>query len=138
MFPKFAWAAVAAAIVIGPACAAPGKIPSNIAAAVADASRPEADRARDANRKPAECLAFAGVKTGDRIADLIPGTGYFTRLFSIAVGPKGYVYAYLPSDIDKRMKKPSPVYAIAADPHYANVSVIHAPVAKFDAMSCPV
>jgi predicted methyltransferase len=29
------------------------------------------------------------------------------------------------------MKKRSPVYALADDPHYAKVSVIHAPVAKF-------
>ena len=47
-----------------------------IAAAVADPARPEADRQRDANRKPAECLAFAGVKPGDRVAELMPGGGY--------------------------------------------------------------
>ncbi|HUA77038.1 MAG TPA: class I SAM-dependent methyltransferase [Acetobacteraceae bacterium] len=124
-------AAAALAISAGIAGAAMEKIPANIAAAVADTARPEADRDRDANRKPAECLAFAGVKPGDKIADLIPGGGYFTRLFSVAVGPKGYVYAYLPSDLDAHLKKPSPVFAIAADPHYPNVSVIHAPVAKF-------
>ncbi|MGH6888036.1 MAG: class I SAM-dependent methyltransferase [Rhizomicrobium sp.] len=132
MNPKLACAAMAAAVILaGPALAARTTIPPNIAAAVADPARPQADRARDAERKPAECLAFAGVKPGDRVADLIPGGGYFTRMFSVAVGPKGYVYAYLPSNIDKHMKKPSPVYAIAADPHYANVSVIHAPVEKF-------
>lgn len=132
MNPKFAWAAVAAAVIVAvPALAARPSIPANIAAAVADPARLQADRARDAERKPAECLAFAGVKSGDRVADLIPGGGYFTRLFSVAVGPKGYVYAFVPSNLDKRMKKPSPVYAIAADPHYPNVSVIHAPVEKF-------
>ncbi|HEY3779255.1 MAG TPA: class I SAM-dependent methyltransferase [Rhizomicrobium sp.] len=131
MNPKLAWAAVAAAFIIAPAFAARDRIPANIAAAVADPARPQADRARDAARKPGECLAFAGVKPGDRVADLIPGGGYFTRLFSVAVGPKGYVYAYLPSDIDAHRKKPSPVPAIAASPHYSNVAVIHAPVAKF-------
>jgi len=60
-----------------------------IAAAVADPARPEADRQRDANRKPAECLAFAGVKPGDRVAELMPGGGYFTRLFSKTVGAGG-------------------------------------------------
>ena len=94
-----AWAVVAAAFLATPAIAAKQKIPANIAAAVADPNRPEADRARDANRKPAECLAFAGVKPGDRIADILPGTGYFTRLFTKAVGSNGYVYAYIPSDI---------------------------------------
>jgi len=131
MLSRLMAAAAVLAISAGIAGAAMEKIPANIAAAVADTARPEADRDRDANRKPAECLAFAGVKPGDKIADLIPGGGYFTRLFSVAVGPKGYVYAYLPSDLDAHLKKPSPVFAIAADPHYPNVSVIHAPVAKF-------
>ena len=35
-----------------------------IAAAVADSSRPAADTGRDANRKPADTLAFSGVKPG--------------------------------------------------------------------------
>jgi len=128
---KIVVAVVTAALLASPAIAAPTANPAGIAAAVADSARPQADRDRDANRKPAECLAFAGVKPGNRVADLIPGSGYFTRLFSIAVGAKGYVYAYTPSDLDARMKKPPAVIAIAADPHYANVSVIHAPIAKF-------
>ena len=33
-----------------------------MASAVADAAQPEADSARDANRKPGECVAFAGVR----------------------------------------------------------------------------
>lgn len=131
MIRLFAGAAIAAVILATSVIAAGSKIPANIIAAVADPARPDADRARDVNRKPAECLAFAGVKPGDRVADLIPGGGYFTRLFSVAVGPRGYVYAYVPSDIDAHMRKPSPVFALAADPHYSNVSVIHAPVAKF-------
>src|SRR5690349_1927171 len=99
------WAAIAAAFVILPVAAAAQKIPANIAAAVADPNRPETDRARDVNRKPAECLVFAGIKLGDRVADILPGNGYFTRLFAKAVGPSGYVYAYVPSDIDAMYKK---------------------------------
>ena len=64
-----------------------------IAAAVADPARPAADSQRDADRKPAAMLEFAGVKPGMTVADLIPGSGYFTRLFSAAVGPTGKVYA---------------------------------------------
>jgi predicted methyltransferase len=48
---------------------------------------------RDADRKPAEVVAFAGVKPGDTIAELAPGGGYFTRILSAAVGPNGKVYA---------------------------------------------
>ena len=66
---------------------------SFVTAAVADAERPEADRARDADRKPAELLAFAGVRPGWKVAELAPGGGYFTRLLSLAVGERGYVYA---------------------------------------------
>lgn len=69
------------------------------AAAVADPSRPPEDVARDVNRKPAETLAFIGVKPGDRIADYASGSGYFTRLFSSVVGPQGRVYSSVPSEL---------------------------------------
>src|SRR5688572_7232379 len=41
-----------------------------ITAAVADAGRTEADKAADDLRKPAETIAFAGVKPGDKVAEL--------------------------------------------------------------------
>jgi predicted methyltransferase len=98
-----------------------------IAAAVADPARPQADRDRDADRKPAECIAFAGLKPGQRIADLLPGGGYFTRIFSGVVGPKGQVVAVAPPKRpDAPADRPEPaaaVRAIAADPHYPNVIV---------------
>jgi predicted methyltransferase len=64
-----------------------------IAAAVADPSRPATDTNRDANRKPVETLAFAGIRPGDKVADFIANSGYFTRLFSDLVGAQGHVYA---------------------------------------------
>jgi predicted methyltransferase len=67
--------------------------PDPIARAVADPDRPADDIARDANRKPAQTLIFAGVKPGDQVADYIANSGYFTRLFANAVGRKGHVYA---------------------------------------------
>lgn len=69
-----------------------------IAEAVSDASRPQADRDRDAARHPAEILAFARVAPGQRIADLWPGGGYFTRLFARATGREGRVYAFTPTE----------------------------------------
>jgi len=51
------------------------KGPDPIAAAVADPARPEADRQRDASRKPAETLEFAGLNPGDQDAALLPGGG---------------------------------------------------------------
>lgn len=64
-----------------------------ITAAVADPSRPTTDTSRDANRRPAETLAFAGIRPGDKVADFIANSGYFTRLFAALVGPQGHVYS---------------------------------------------
>jgi predicted methyltransferase len=64
-----------------------------IVAAVADTHRPAADRAQDAARHPAETLALSGVAPGQKIGELLPGEGYFTHLFSNAVGAQGRVYA---------------------------------------------
>jgi predicted methyltransferase len=66
-------------------------IPAYITAAVNDSTRPDADRMRDVNRKPAEVLAFAGIKPGMQVAELIPGTGYYTRLLCRIVGDSGHV-----------------------------------------------
>src|SRR5271169_1382103 len=73
------------------------EIPEYIAAAVADPNRPAADTERDTNRKPAEVLQFAGIKPGDKIAELLPGGGYFTRIISKIVGGTGHIYALVPA-----------------------------------------
>ena len=92
-------ASAALVLCVSTAHAAP---PANVAAAVADPSRPAADKARDAARKPAEILEFAGVKPGDKVVELLPGGGYFTRVLSAAVGPTGKVYAAVPAnDVEK-------------------------------------
>jgi predicted methyltransferase len=99
-----------------------------IANAVADPARPAADRARDAERKPAETVAFAGIKPGDRVLELVPGGGYYTRILSKLVGPTGNVYALTPAEILKVFPKAADgSRAIAADPRYSNVSVLVAP-----------
>jgi len=63
-----------------------------IALAVAHADRPDLDRQRDADRKPAEVLAFFGIKPGMKVADIMTGSGYYTELLSRVVGPEGRVY----------------------------------------------
>lgn len=79
------------------------------AADVPTTGRSAEDVARDANRKPAEMLAFAGVKPGQVVIDYFPGGGYFTRIFSNAVGPSGQVWAVAPQIwIDRRNGKPLP------------------------------
>jgi predicted methyltransferase len=101
--------------------AAAGSIPQYISAAVADGARPAEDRQRDAERKPAETLAFAGVKPGETVIEIAPGKGYYTRLLSAVVGGKGKLYAV--TSPPKPDAPPPAVQAIAADPHYGNVSV---------------
>jgi predicted methyltransferase len=112
---------------------AAARIPAYIATAVADPARPPADQARDVARKPAECLAFAGIKPGMKVAEIIPSSGYFTRLFSAVVGPKGEVFALQPPprpQAEGAAAPPPPaVEAIAADPHYSNVQVLVQPLA---------
>jgi predicted methyltransferase len=88
--------ALMAFAVAAPLAHAADKIPAAISAAVADAGRPDADKQRDADRKPAATVAFAGIKKGDKVAELLPGGGYFTRIFSKVVGDKGVVYALAP------------------------------------------
>jgi predicted methyltransferase len=99
-------------------------VPAYITAAIADNARPDTDRQRDAERKPAETLAFAGVKPGDQVLEIAPGKGYYTRLLSAVVGPKGKVTVYLISTPPKPGTPPPPVQAIADDPHYSNVTII--------------
>ena len=110
-------AACAAALA---ATAVAATVPPNIAAAVANTNRPQADRDRDAARKPAEVLTFAGVKPGEQVLELIPGGGYFTRVLSGAVGPKGHVTELVPQRGGADVKQTS--NGVAADPNFTNVS----------------
>lgn len=108
-----------------PPADAPVVLPAYIKAALADPGRPEADRARDALRHPGELLVFAGVKPGMKVVDLIPGTGYFTRIFSRAVGPTGKVYAYVPDELTAIAKgRPPSVSLFAGKAPYANTRMI--------------
>jgi len=81
--------------------AAFAQVPANIAKALADPSRPAADSARDAARHPGEILALAEIKPGATVVDYVMGGGYFTRILSGAVGPKGTVYAFQPAEFIK-------------------------------------
>ncbi|HET9862079.1 MAG TPA: methyltransferase domain-containing protein [Steroidobacteraceae bacterium] len=60
---------------------------------LASPTRTADDRERDARDKPAEVLAFAGVKPGMVVADIFSAGGYYTELLSGVVGPTGKVLA---------------------------------------------
>lgn len=93
-----------------------------IATAIADPGR-SADTQADSRRKPAELMAFSGVKAGDRVVDLIPGSGYFTRIFSKIVGTKGHVYAIWPNEYAAE-DKDDVTATKALAPHYGNVTIL--------------
>jgi predicted methyltransferase len=110
----------------GVAMAAPAAN-AQVSAAIADASRPQADKDRDPQRHPADLLAFIGAKRGDKVAELVPGGGYVTRLLSKMVGPTGHVYATNMPTLNERFK--TGVNPIIADASYGNVSVVEVPLA---------
>ena len=110
------WLGLCAALALGgPVMAQPSAAPM----------RPPGDVARDTLRHPAAVIAFAGVKPGDTVIELLPGGGYFTRLLSAAVGPSGKVFAVVPSFLAERSPKAvETMHALAAEPGYGNVAVV--------------
>jgi predicted methyltransferase len=103
--------------------ATPSSNAAQVAKALADPGR-AFQRGDDARRHPADLLGLSGVRAGQRVLDLIPGNGYWTRIFSKVVGPKGKVYAVWPEAYGKlAMGDVAKLKAIAADPRYPNVVV---------------
>ncbi len=103
--------------------------PGYITAAIADSERPDTDRKQDSERKPAEVLAFTGIKPGDTVVDLMPGSGYYTRLLSKIVGPTGKVYALQPVEMDKAAPRGVlSLRSFAGTTAYPNVEVLVQPV----------
>ena len=113
--------------------AAPQTQPPYLTTAINDPAR-QTDRADDARRKIGQVMTFAQVKPGDKVLELIPGSGYFTRVFSGVVGPKGHVYALWPNEYAAESESDiANLRKLANQPHYANVSVLTHPAAKLDA-----
>lgn len=97
-----------------------------IAKAVADPARPAEDRARDADRKPGEVIALTGIHHDAVVAEMLPGQGYFTRILSKVVGPKGTVYAWMnvPATVPAGGRDPAAgMRALAADANYPNIKL---------------
>lgn len=68
------------------------------------------------------------MKPGESVGELLPGAGYFTRLFAKALGPKGHVYAWVPprpanapADLPDMAARLRP---LLADPAVTNVSMV--------------
>jgi predicted methyltransferase len=88
-----------------------------------DKERPDTEKALDATRKPDEVLAFYGVKSGDKVADIFAARGYYTAILSQVVGPQGTVYSAVPAarpELSERLKNPK----------FTNVRLIEGPLEK--------
>jgi predicted methyltransferase len=106
-------------------------VPPAVQNAVADMSRPQADKDRDAARHPEAMMAASGIKSGDKVIELVPGGGYVTRLISKIVGPSGHVYAANLPSFNERFK--TGVLAVTGNAAYGNVSVIEMPFEQLKA-----
>jgi predicted methyltransferase len=125
--------ALPSAAFAGPSNIQSQAVPAAVAKAVADPAR-QADKADDARRKIEAIMTFAQVRPGQKVLELIPGGGYFTRVFSAIVGSQGHVYTVWPSEYAKEDgKSVEGSRKLAADPHYANVSVLVQPANQLSA-----
>src|SRR5690349_10103409 len=107
-------------------------ISPSVAAALADPAR-AMDVPTDARRKAGQLLTFSQVKKGDVVVDLIPGNGYFTRLFSRIVGPTGHVYALWPTEYAREAgSNVTDMEKMGKKKDFSNVTTIaDQPAAKF-------
>jgi predicted methyltransferase len=110
-----------------------GAISADVERAVNDPAR-AADKVDDARRKVAQVMTFAQVKPGQKVLELMPGKGYFTRVFSAIVGPQGRVYTVWPQEAEKYSAKAfADITAQAAGAHYANIRLLQQPAARLTA-----
>ena len=80
------------------------KTASVYAAAVAAPDRPADARKLDGQRKPAQVLAWLGLKPAMSAADLMTGSGYWAEIMAHVVGPTGSVTAFEPQQFMKNDK----------------------------------
>jgi predicted methyltransferase len=118
---------VLALVLALPVAATATPLPAYVKAAVADPAR-GVDATIDARRKVGELVAFSEAKPGDEVLELVPGSGYFTRVFSKVVGPGGHVYGVWPTQYEREAQSDvKKLRALALQPGYRNVQVLVQP-----------
>jgi predicted methyltransferase len=85
---------IAALLAVNTAQAA-NEIDAKVEAALAAEARPDKDRMRDENRMPVETLNFFGLKDNMRVLELIPGSGWYTRILAPVLAENGEYYVAL-------------------------------------------
>jgi predicted methyltransferase len=103
----------------------------SISAAIASPARTADNVKLDESRKPAEVLRFLGLKPGMNVLDLFGANAYWAEIAAPAVGPKGHVAVWEPTQFYKDGAKKSFADFMAKQP---NVSIVSSP---FEAPDLP-
>jgi len=118
-------------LLAGAPLAAKPAAPVTIAAAVASQNRTPDNVKLDAGRKPAQVLAFLGLKPGMHVLDLFGANAYWAEMTAPVVGPKGHVTVWQPSQFYREKGKAAFEAFEAKNP---NVSIVTSP---FEAPALP-
>jgi predicted methyltransferase len=122
---------LALALAAVPLAAIAAASPESIAAAVAASDRTPDNVKLDASRKPAEVLSFLGLRAGMNALDLFGGNAYWAEIMAPAVGPKGHVTVWEPTQFYGPDTKKAFEAFEAKNP---NVSIVTSP---FEAAALP-
>jgi predicted methyltransferase len=110
-------------LALAPAAAAPApKV--TVAAAMASPSRDPDNVKLDEGRKPAEVLAFLGLKPGMHVLDLFGGNRYWSEIIAPTLGPKGSYTVWEPTQFYSDKTKAA---FAAYQAKNANVSIVSSP-----------
>jgi predicted methyltransferase len=89
--------------------------------ALGASARPEADKVRDASRRPREVLEFVGIQSGMTVLDVAASTGWYTEVLSAAVGADGHVIA---QNGERRRERSEPAITAKAE-RLGNITVLY-------------
>ena len=112
---------VTAALLCSP-CVATAELAAGFQAALAAEARPDADKARDAARRPQAVLEFGGIGAGMTVLDVAASSGWYTEVLAAAVGPEGRVIAH---NTERSRARAGAALQARAD-RLGNVSVLYA------------
>ncbi|HEY3860209.1 MAG TPA: methyltransferase [Gammaproteobacteria bacterium] len=97
--------------------------PAYVTAAM-HAPRRAADAPEDAHRQMAAIMTFTQAKPGQKVVELIPADGYWTRVFSGIVGDNGHVYTIWPDGYQRYVEGSYMNWQQLVTTRYKNVSLI--------------
>lgn len=122
---RFKALAISLALITVPFTATSAVASPAITAAVAASDRNPDNVKLDEGRKPAQVLAFLGLKSGMNVLDLVGGNAYWAEIIAPVVGPKGHDTVWEPKPFYSDKTKAS-FEAFAAK--HPNVSIVVSPM----------